>query len=128
MAVLVTASPAWAQAPVVDGFVRDPVTGVVEAPYVINGITYTQDQVSGDFAGILYEATSGGTLYFAFEQSVFINDNTYGVNAIGWPRRRGHRLKDLLNSEHMKARMFDCNGVLVLEYFLDYATRVKTQA
>ncbi|MCZ6692102.1 MAG: hypothetical protein O7H41_21155 [Planctomycetota bacterium] len=122
-AVLVTASPAWAQAPVVDGFVRDPVTGVVEAPYVINGITYTQDQVSGDFAGILYEATSGGTLYFAFEQSVFINDNTYGVNAIGWPGRRGHRLKDLLNSEHMKAKMFDCNGNLVLEYFLDYATR-----
>ena len=29
--------------PKVDGFFRDPVTGVVEAPYLLNGITYTVD-------------------------------------------------------------------------------------
>ena len=67
----------------IDGFVRDPVTGVVEAAYVVQGITYTQDQTAGFFAGLLYTAEHDDTLYFAFDQSVFINDNTYGTAAIG---------------------------------------------
>lgn len=117
------AAPALAQSPTVDGFLRDPVTGVVEPAYVIDGITYTQDQISGDFAGFLYTAEDSGNFYFGFEQSVFINDNTYAQNAIGWPGKRGHRLKDLLNSEHIKVKLFDCNGNLVLEFFLDYATK-----
>ena len=47
------ALPAFAQ-PTVDGFLRDPVTGVVEAAYVPSGITYTLDSATGIFAGILY--------------------------------------------------------------------------
>lgn len=115
--------PVWAQSPVVDGYLRDPVTGVVEGAYVINGITYTQDQITGDFAGYLYTAEDAGNLYFGFEQSVFINDNTYEANAIGWPGKRGHRLKDLLNSEHIKVKLYDCDGNLAMEFYLDYATQ-----
>jgi len=112
--------------PVVDGYVVDPVTGVVEAPYVVQGITYTQDQATGDFSGYLYRAETATELYFAFAQSVHINDNTYGANSIDWPKKFGHRLRDLLNSEHAKVMMYDCQDNLVLEYYLDYATRDKS--
>jgi hypothetical protein len=54
------------------------VTGVVEAAYVIDGITYTQDQPTGEFAGLLYSAHDDDNLYFVFAQSPFINDNSYG--------------------------------------------------
>jgi uncharacterized repeat protein (TIGR01451 family) len=137
LAVLVTSvatgqgvpSTALAQTPpgpTVDGFVRSPFTGVVEAPYVVQGITYTQDQLSGKFAGLLYKAEDANNVYLAFEQSVFMNDNTYGPNSIGWSSRRPHRLSDLLNSDRMGVKLFDKNGVLVLDFFMDYATQNKT--
>ena len=113
---------ALGETPTVDGFVRDPVTGVVEEPYVVKGITYTQDQTTGVFAGILYRAEDDQNLYFAFEQSVHINDNTYGANAIGWGGK-GHKLDALLRSEHAEIRMYDTNGTLILDFFLDYASR-----
>ena len=47
----------------VDGRAQDPVTGVVEAPYVLSGITYTQDQATGEFAGLLYTAHDDDNLY-----------------------------------------------------------------
>jgi len=106
----------------VDGYTRNPVTGVVEAPYVIKGITYTQDQTTGLFAGILYQAEDAQNLYFAFEQSVYINDNTYGANSIGWGSK-GHKLDALLKSEHAEVKMYDANNNLVLDFFLDYASR-----
>ena len=108
----------------VDGFVQDPVTGVVEAPYAIQGITYTQDQATGDFAGYLFSAEDDDNYYFGFAQSVFINDNTYGANAIDWEfRKKGHSLKDLLNSDHIEVRLYDDGGGLALDFFLDYATQ-----
>ncbi len=116
---------ALAQAPVIDGYVRDPVTGVVEAPYVIKGITYTQDQATGDFAGYLFTAEDADNYYFAFSQSVHINDNTYGVNSIDWDRKQRHRLRDLTNSEHAEIRLYDSSGTLALDFFLDYATQDK---
>ena len=121
--VLIQPQPVSADGPSVEGFAQDPITGVVEAPYVVNGITYTQDQATGDFAGLLYTAEDSGTLYFAFAQSVFINDNTYGANSIGWGKR-GHRLKDLLNSEHIKVQLFNNDGTLIYDFFIDYASDV----
>ena len=123
---------ASAQGPSVDGFVQDPVTGVVESQYVASGITYTQDQATGDFAGVLFTSEddlgtpsdpSDDVLHFGFSQTALINDNTYEANAIGWGfRRQGHSLKDLLQSEHIEVRLFDVNGVLQLDFFIDYAT------
>jgi len=114
-----------AQSPVVDGYLRDPVTGVVEAPYVVQGITYTQDQVTGQFAGYLYAAEDEGSFYFGFAQSVEINDNTYGFNGIGWNSKRGHKRSDLTQSDHAKVRMYDCDNVLTLEFYIDYASYNK---
>ena len=122
--MIVLPALAWGESPVVDGYTRDPVTGVVEAPYVVKGITYTQDQTTGLFAGILYQAEDANNLYFAFEQSVRINDNTYGANAIGWEEnKQGHQLKHLLLSEHAEIRMYDANSNLTLDFFLDYASQ-----
>ena len=107
----------------VDGFVADPVTGVVEGSYVAQGVTYTQDQATGEFAGLLYTAEDATSYYFAFAQSVHVNDNTYGSNGIGWEsRKNGHTLKDLLQSDHMKAVLTDGNGGVVYDFTLDYAT------
>ena len=111
--------------PVVDGFVQDPVTGVVEDAYVVNGITYTQDQFGEEaFAGFLYTAEDNDNYYFAFAQSVFINDNSYGANGIGWGHiGKGHTLKALLQSEHIEVQLFNTNNnSLVLDFFLDYAS------
>ena len=109
--------------PVVDGFVQDPVTGVVESPYVVGGITYTQDQATGEFAGFLYRAEDNDNFYFAFAQSPFINDNSYGVNGIGWDHiGKGHTLKALLQSEHIEVRLFHTDNSLAMDFFLDYAS------
>ena len=129
IAVLATAlvtTSAVAQSPVVDGFVKDPVTGEVEAPYVLKGITYTQDQATGLFSGYLYMAEDADELFFGFAQSTGISDNSYGVNGIDWDfKKQGHRLSDLLRSDHAKVRLYDCTGTLSMEFFLDYATEDK---
>jgi len=103
---------------------KTPVTWVVEHGYVVSSITYTQDQATGDFAGFLFTAEDDHNFYFAFAQSVFINDNTYDVNSIGWRETHGkdHRLKDLLQSEHMKVTLLDNIGAVAMDFFLDYAT------
>lgn len=124
-----SAPPAQAGGPiVVDGFVQDPVTGVVESGYVVQGITYTQDQNDGDFAGLLFKAEGDTDFHFAFAQSVFINDNTYFNGSkndtsnpeIGWGSLgRAHRIQDLLQSEHIEVQLFDSAVNLILDFFLD---------
>ena len=106
----------------VDGFVKDPLTGVVEPAYTIDGITYTQDQATGEFAGLLDTAEDATTLYFAFEQSVFINYNTYGPlsdtgGSIGWSK--DHKLKDLIQSEHIQFILTNDAGDPVYDFFID---------
>ena len=124
--VALGAGLAYAGTPLVDGYLKDPITGVVEAPYVVDGITYTQDQISGEFAGYLFTAEDDENFYFGFSQSVYINDNSYGANGIGWDfKKQGHRFSDLDKSEHAKIQLFDCQGNMPLEFYLDYASLVK---
>ncbi len=125
VALALVSGVAVAQSPVVDGFLQDPVTGVVEEAYLANGVSYAMDPATGEFAGYLYTAEDGDAFYFGFAQSVHINDNTYGTNAIGWKEKPGHTLKALDRSDHAKIKLYDCGGHLVLEFFLDYATTSK---
>jgi hypothetical protein len=46
-------------------------------------------------------------------------DNTYGATAVGWPAK-GHKLKDLVGSDHARFHLFDGAGVEVLAFDLDY--------
>jgi hypothetical protein len=49
-------------------------------------------------------------------------DNTYGVNSIGWPPRRGHRWTDLTKSDHAEIILKNGAGEIVLRFKLDYVT------
>jgi hypothetical protein len=49
-------------------------------------------------------------------------DNTYGVNSIGWPPRRGHRWTDLTKSDHAEIILTNDAGEIVLRFKLDYIT------
>lgn len=117
-------SPTYSAA-LVDGYLRDPVTGVVEDAYVSGGLTYTVDESSGVFAGYLMSGESGGVAYWGFEQSTDINDNTYGPNAIGWDTRRGHRFRDLLKGEKLDLQIVDCSGTVRFDGTLDYLSLIR---
>jgi hypothetical protein len=45
-------------------------------------------------------------------------DNTYGVNAIGWPG--GHSFGNLTGSDHVQLSLSDANGVKRMEFKIDY--------
>jgi hypothetical protein len=48
-------------------------------------------------------------------------DNTYGVNSIGWPHKRGHTFdKDLTKSDHAEFIVTDAAGEQVVRFKLDY--------
>ncbi len=74
-------------APVIDGYVFNPYTGLVESDYLKKNITYTLDEGTGIYAGEMYQAENSNYLYFAFCLVPMIGDNSYGANAVGWPPR-----------------------------------------
>ena len=88
----------------VDGFALKG--GTIEPGYLGSGagIAYVQDSGSSDqFVGVLFsaeDAAPDGYYYFAFEEDVNNNDNSYGDGSSPVWGKRGHRLKDLINSEH----------------------------
>src|SRR5439155_1754512 len=63
-----------------------------------------------------------GDLYIKFDQFPAPNDNSYGVNAVGWPEPRGHLFKDQINSDHAGFQLRDPNGVVKLSFDIDYLT------
>jgi hypothetical protein len=72
-------------------------------------------------AGMLItEELENGDIKVTFIQSFNRNDNTYGVNSIGWNANRPHRLKDLVNSDHAVFRLVDATGKEVLRFAQDY--------
>ena len=113
----------------VDGWARTPSpTIALEAGYAANGGIYTQDSQTGNFAGTLFfaEDSSGsindeGNYYFAFELSDLVNDNSYGAGSTDIWGNRGHRLSDLVKSEHAKVRIESADGNFVFDFDFDYA-------
>ncbi|MGE4069237.1 MAG: cadherin-like domain-containing protein, partial [Vicinamibacterales bacterium] len=49
------------------------------------------------------------------------NDNTYGVNQIGWPGSN-HKFNHLVGSDMVQLALFDANGQRRMEFKLDYIT------
>src|SRR5438876_4542714 len=75
--------------------------------------------VGGSISGI---DPGTGDLYIKFDQFPAPNDNSYGVNAVGWPEPRGHLFKDQINSDHAGFQLRDPNGVVKLSFDIDYLT------
>lgn len=59
-----------------------------------------------------------GDVTVVFEESRNINDNSYGVNAVGWAH--GHKFTDLVNSDKAEFLFKDATGKKVFDFYLDY--------
>jgi len=67
------------------------------------------------------EDNGDGTTTFVFDQGTFTNDNSYGVNAIGWGGAGKHTFGNLTGSDRAKFQMFKPDGVTqILAFDLDY--------
>jgi len=62
-----------------------------------------------------------GTTTFVFDQGTFTNDNSYGVNAIGWGGAGKHTFGNLTGSDRAKFSIYKPDGTTqVLAFDLDY--------
>ena len=59
-----------------------------------------------------------GDLAIKYDQFPAPNDNSYGVNAVGWPN--GHKFGDLVGSDHAGVQLVDPNGIVRLSFNIDY--------
>jgi hypothetical protein len=51
-------------------------------------------------------------------------DNTYGVNAIGWPK--GHTFGNLTGSDHLQLALYDASNSKRMEFKIDYLTATSS--
>jgi hypothetical protein len=63
-----------------------------------------------------------GDAVIVFDQFPAPNDNSYGVNSVGWKPNRPHRFKDLVNSDHAGFTVTQ-NGAAKLDFNIDYLTQ-----
>jgi archaellum component FlaG (FlaF/FlaG flagellin family) len=71
---------------------------------------------AGSFA---YSFDASGNLNIIYDQFPAPNDNSYGVNAVGWGTH-GHKFSDLTGSDHAGFQLVDGNGVVKLDFKIDY--------
>jgi hypothetical protein len=76
---------------------------------------------------IITQQASDGNIQVTFNQSTSVNDNTYGVNSVGWQPKRPHTFKDLLNSDQATFSFTDSANKEILRFQLDYLA-ATTQA
>ena len=62
---------------------------------------------------------ASGDLQIKYDQFPAPNDNSYGVNAVGWGTH-GHKFSDLVGSDHAGFQLVDGNGVIKLQFNVDY--------
>lgn len=65
-----------------------------------------------------YINTSTGDAVFIKDQFPAPNDNSYGVNAVGW--KSGHKFNDLVGSDHTGFLVKNPSGTVVLNFNIDY--------
>jgi hypothetical protein len=71
------------------------------------------------------KSTGGGTpgdISVAFDQFPAPNDNSYGVNSVGWNPNRAHTFKDLVNSDKAGFQIIKPNGTVAVSFDVDYLT------
>jgi hypothetical protein len=73
---------------------------------------------------IITEVLASGNIKATFIQSMAVNDNTYGVNALNWPG--GHTFGNLTGSDKAVWEFRDANGQLVLGFDQDYVSSAST--
>jgi hypothetical protein len=63
--------------------------------------------------------TPSGDLVIRYDQFPAPNDNSYGVNAVGWGTH-AHRFSDLVGSDHAGFQLSDGGGTVRLSFNVDY--------
>ena len=62
---------------------------------------------------------ANGDVKVTYTQSTNLNDNSYGVNSVGWGTK-GHTFNALKNSDNLQVQFKKSNGDVVLDFYLDY--------
>jgi len=68
-----------------------------------------------------YSFNQNGDLVIVYDQFPAPNDNSYGINAVGWGNH-GHSFKDLHNSDHAGFKLVNQSGSTKLAFNIDYIT------
>lgn len=80
-----------------------------------------------DTGTLAWSTDAQGNVYVAFVQPLSINDNSYGVNAIGWVDNKGkakkHSFGNLTGSDKGHFDFYNNAGQLVLSFDLDYISK-----
>lgn len=71
-----------------------------------------------------YTYDASGNLQIKYDQFPAPNDNSYGINAVGWPR--GHKFTDLVGSDHAGFQLVDGGGTVRLSFNVDYISAVSS--
>jgi hypothetical protein len=113
----------------------DFVVGVVANLPVGGSATFTRtvtlpvrlcNDTTGQESGLLVsEVLSNGNIRAVFIQSTSVNDNTYGVNSIGWGNKT-HTFGNLTGSDQAQFQFRNGAGQVVLEFKLDYISSAST--
>jgi hypothetical protein len=67
---------------------------------------------------LYYSVAANGDVYVRYDQKNDVNDNSYGVNAVGWPS--GHTFGNLVGSDQAVFEFRDSKGNVVLAFDVDY--------
>ena len=62
---------------------------------------------------------ANGDVKVTYTQSLNLNDNSYGVNLVGWGTK-DHTFNALKNSDNLQVKFKKSNGDVVLDFYLDY--------
>jgi hypothetical protein len=79
------------------------------------------DGTHSDAGSLTTETLPNGDIVIRFVQSRDVVDNTYGVNAVGWPN--GHTFAQLVGSDHAEFKLRDGAGNVVLYFAADYISQ-----
>ncbi len=117
-------SPASAL-PIVDGMFSqyEGYTSGYNVSFVVESHDDPAPIVTGGQLWLTQDATTND-MYIAFIQPLWLNDNSYGVNSIGWgadaPSGKSHKFQDLLGSDDAQFVFTDGTGETVLDITIDY--------
>jgi hypothetical protein len=65
-----------------------------------------------------FSYSANGDLNIVYDQFPAPNDNSYGINAVGWV----HKFSDLVGSDHAGFQLRDAGGIVRLSFNIDYIT------
>jgi uncharacterized repeat protein (TIGR01451 family)/LPXTG-motif cell wall-anchored protein len=95
-------------------------TIVNSPPTPTSGTCYQCTAFPDVTADSTWTTNGDGTITIRTALSTNFVDNTYGINAIGWPN--GHKFSDLTGSDKLTLALYDATNVKRMEFQIDYLT------